>query len=141
MPCQSAGTVRQMPNPGLPQVLAEIEALVGTQAMWTMAASHGGRTIYIPAEIKPGHHLAQLLGLEAAQKLAAYYRDSTADLSFIGRRLLIPMATGIQKQAAWREALDGGLSVSQIATQMGVHERTAKRHRRRARLLSQPSLF
>jgi hypothetical protein len=125
----------------LPQVLADIQAIIGRQAMWTLVAAHGGRTIYIPATMTKGHALAKLLGFEAAAALSLHYRDTTADLSFVGRKLLIPMASAAQQRAAWQETLDAGLSLPEIAARMGVHERTALRHRSAARKQDEPSLF
>lgn len=125
----------------LPQILVEIEALLGPEAMWTLVSAHGGRTIYIPATMTADHALARLLGFEAAKTLSLHFRDTTADLGHVGRKLLVPMASAAQQQAAWSEALDAGLSLPEIAQRMGVHERTALRHRSAKRRQDEPTLF
>jgi len=110
----------------LPSVLAEIAHVAGADAAWALARTHGGTTIYIPHQAKPGHWLAELVGLAAAQKICRYYRVGDS-----GIRLLIPLA----KQAGSRErlvkALADGMSAPEAARTAGMHERTAYRARKR----------
>lgn len=132
-----------MVDSSLPQVLAEIAALIGPEAAWTLVRQFGGRTIYIPALMKPDHALAQAIGLETATALSEHFRDPTADFGFIGRKVLIPMATNARCMGDWREILETG-KLSEIAEAMGVHERTALRRRNKFRAQSvskQGSLF
>lgn len=122
-----------MTDPALPAVLIEISEVIGSEAMWVLVRECGGTSIYIPASIGQGHWLARLVGLESAKKLSLHFRDSTADLTPIGRKLLIPMASASQTAQAWRRVLDAQPSLTEIARQMGVHERTALRRRNRWR--------
>lgn len=122
-----------MADPPLPAVLIEIAEVIGSEAMWALVRACGGTSIYIPANIGQGHWLAGLVGLDAARQLALHFRDTTADLTPIGRKLLIPMASASQNAHAWRRVLDAQPSLTEIARQMGVHERTALRRRNRWR--------
>ena len=115
----------------LPKVIAEIARIAGADAAWTLVREKGGTSIYIPPEVDAGHWLAVLIGLEAAQRLCLHFRDPTADQTYLGRRVSIPLASSAQKSAAWLKVLDGDLSLAETARLMGVDQRTVSYRRAR----------
>jgi hypothetical protein len=118
-------------NLALPKVIAEIARVAGADAAWALVREKGGTSIYVPPQVEADHWLALLIGIEAAQKLCLYYRDPTADQTFLGRRIAIPLASSSQKSAAWLQVLDGGLSLAETARLMGVDQRTVSYRRAR----------
>ncbi|MBN9334697.1 helix-turn-helix domain-containing protein [Devosia sp.] len=111
---------------GLPQVIAEIAEVAGPDAAWALAAARGGQQVFIPATVKPGHWLADLVGLEAAEKICGHFSANGR-----GDTILIPMATLARKREAIARALSGGAKIDQAAGMAGVHRRTVFRHKRR----------
>jgi hypothetical protein len=58
----------------LPETLRDISELIGLPATLKLVECYGGiAALYIPRMIKPDHHLARNIGIEAARKLAAHY--------------------------------------------------------------------
>lgn len=102
----------------LPQVIQELIDVAGADAAWTLVRAWGGRNVYIPPSVRPDHWLAQLVGLPAAESICRHYRDNTTD-GYLGRRLLIPMASRAQGEEAWAKVLSGELSLRQTAELMG----------------------
>lgn len=58
----------------LPPLLAEIAEVAGLDAALALAEARGGSRITIPARPRPDHWFAQTVGMEAAEKIAAFYR-------------------------------------------------------------------
>lgn len=120
----------------LPAVIAEIAEIAGMDAAWAIARAKGGRQVYIPAQAAPGHWLTDLVGLEAAQKICAFYRANSS-----GMQLLIPMGSTVRTNAEIAKAIEQGGSANQLAGEFGKHERTIRRHRARIRDTRQGKLF
>jgi len=118
----------------LPVVVAEVERIAGREAALALSRARGGRTVYIPAEAKPDHWLAEAVGLEAAQKICNHYSSDKT-----GGRLLIPIAKLAQQQRQLVDALNAGKSASTAAQSAGMHERSAFRALKR--LKRQGELF
>ncbi len=115
-------------NSALPGVLAEIADVAGVEAAWALARAKGGTNIYVPVTADDGHWLPKLVGRAAADKICAHFQISTT-----GARLLIPLAKLADQQARMREAVSAGMSNNEAALAAGMHERSARRYRARAR--------
>lgn len=96
--------------------LADLEALIGPDLAAQLSAARGGQRIYLPHDPTPDCPLARIVGLDAAQKIAAIYGGEHCDVAqTLGRR---------RRAAALRR---GGLSVAGVASTIGVTERHAYR--------------
>lgn len=105
----------------LPELLAEVEQVVGRDAAIKFANACGGTRIYMPAQMHAQHWLAEAIGLDAACKLAAHFTFGRR-----GLRLDIPM----MPRAIQTHALtDAGASSREIALKLGLHQRTVHRQR------------
>lgn len=111
---------------GLPQVIAEIAEAAGPDAAWALVSARGGQQVFIPATVKPGHWLADLVGIEAAEKICSHF-----SVNGRGDTMLIPMAAHVRKREVLAKALADGAKVDQAAGLAGVHRRTVFRHKRR----------
>lgn len=120
----------------LPQVVQELIEIAGADAAWALVREKGGQQIYLPGKVKQDHWLAKLVGLDAAEKICTFYRAGAS-----GGHLLIPMASAAQRQAAFGRAIESGGSNNRVAAELGVHERTVRRHRARIRDDKQGNLF
>lgn len=114
---------------GLPQVIAEIAEVAGPDAAWTLASARGGQQVFIPATVKSGHWLADLVGIEAAERICSHFSANGR-----GDTILIPMAAHVRKREVLAKAMAEGAKVDQAAGLAGVHRRTVFRHRRRQAL-------
>ncbi len=112
---------------GLPLVLEEIADVAGTEAMWALVRARGGSTIFLPRRVTARHWLAEIVGLEAANRICAHFRSNHQS------RVEVPLAQATQKAERWREELRQPGSLSQRALRMGVTERTVRNWRRRMR--------
>jgi hypothetical protein len=122
----------------LPAVIAEIAEVAGIEAAWALARARGGQHVFIPAEARADHWLTELVGIDAAQKICAFYQVNGSGIS-----VLVPMARLAQVKALVTEAIAAGKSASQAAGFAGVHERTIFRARKKLRTNSnrQGTLF
>lgn len=118
--------------PPLPEVLAEIAEVAGSDAAWQLAAARGGRDITIPKNGDPPAWLVDLVGKEAAGRICQHYRSNHVF------RVLIPLGSAIERQRRFADGMAQGLSVERTAGLLGVHKRTVYRHRRKDR---EPGLF
>lgn len=112
-------------------ILDEIEEVAGRDAALALAGRYGGTTIYIPAEPRDGHPLVALLGKEVAAKIGAHFKVGRT-----GARLLIPKGQNWEAKARHSDIvslIESGVSAREIASRLGVHERTVYRHRARKR--------
>ncbi len=119
-----------IPAAPLPQVLADIAAIAGEEAARRVAGTVGGTQVYIPPHPGPDHWLSQLVGHEAACKIADHFTAGVGPL-----RLEIPLGdTGFiaSAQARCDAMLAAGLSERDIALALRYTTRTVRR--RRARL-------
>ena len=98
---------------------AELAGILGPQGLAALAAARGGRRIYVPARIRDGHWLVELLGREAAEALA--FRCG-------GCRLDIPRRPDPgDRDARIRELRAAGRPVSAISAETGLSERWVRR--------------
>jgi len=120
----------------LPEVLAEIAELVGEVCALRIAAEKGGTRIYIPAQVHEAHWLANVIGVEKAQKLCEHFRVDESR----GQRIEIPLYVGgtyrqfmrrIAERVHRRDEEDASSTV--IAKELGISQRSVHRHRRRHR--------
>ncbi len=110
----------------LPDILQEIEDLVGLSAAIAIADAKGGTRAYIPAKISDnGHWLVATVGREKADKICAHFAVNGQ-----GDRHLIPMAGNLataRKHNAIRKMVDENTPIDIIARTAGCHRRTVFR--------------
>lgn len=103
----------------LPGILGEIADVAGEVAAIKLAQARGGTEMKISG--RPGGSLAQIVGDEAAAKIAELLGP---------QKYVIPMASlrgRAARQAALVKAMAEGASSNSAALQHDVHERTARR--------------
>jgi hypothetical protein len=103
-----------MNAPARSVVLDEIAAAIGAEATYDLARALGGRRIYVPREIGPGHPIAVAIGGEAAALLADH---------FYGTDLNIPIRQGRAARVHALAAREPRLTIGQIAAEVGITER------------------
>ena len=123
----------------LPDVLARIADACGLPAAMALAASFGGRELYIPRPEAIGeqHPMALALGLATARRTA----------EILGHNKLIiplgPAASFARRKMALRRLKAEGKSNSDTARILGIHVRTVEKRNQVDRALkrSDPDLF
>ncbi|MFC5372873.1 hypothetical protein ACFPIF_09935 [Brevundimonas faecalis] len=112
-----------------PDVLQQVAEACGAGAALRLAASYGGRELYLPRPetITEGHHLAVQLGLATARRIAETLREG---------KIVIPM--GPTNSAARRAELMRRMkreraTIAQTAKAVGLHERSVYRRHQRDR--------
>lgn len=95
----------------------ELAELLGEQGLAALCAARGGRRAYIPCSIRPGHWLAELLGPEAAERVAFHYG---------GCRIDIPRLSRNARNARIRDLRRRGWSVDRIASGSGLSRRQVR---------------
>lgn len=60
--------------------LEELVEVIGVDGALLLCGQYGGARLHVPAEMEPGHHLAQLVGLEAAEKMSARAGGCTIEI-------------------------------------------------------------
>ncbi|SON55795.1 hypothetical protein HDIA_2254 [Hartmannibacter diazotrophicus] len=109
-------------------LLAEIAAAAGPEAALAVQRARGGTRVDIPADVKPGHWLADCVGLETARTIAKALAVTDADNRVRGvRHEVLPIGeTGVMRHAKRRFAdlIAEGKSVRAAARAVGVTERT-----------------
>jgi hypothetical protein len=116
----------------LPGILGEIADVAGLDAALKLARARGGTAMKISG--KPGGALAQIVGDEAAWKIA----DLLGSIEYT-----IPMANlrgQKARRAKARLLLQQGVPSSKVALAVDVHLRTIERLRRREREDPEPLL-
>jgi hypothetical protein len=120
-----------------PSVFDELVAVAGEAAALKLVAAHGGTIRHIPARVRSDDHwLVQCVGRDAAETLCAHYRQMMASESWSGQKILVPLGpagTGAEARRRLAKAIEGGASNAKAARAAGLHERTARRMRRRLR--------
>jgi Mor family transcriptional regulator len=104
-----------------PGILYEIVQNIGEEATAKLIAKHGGTSFYVPSRMFLNHALARLLGLEAAQYLAAEYGGLTVE---------IPRAVSVlrdQRNRLIRADLATGLSQHECAIKYKLTTRTVRK--------------
>ena len=118
---------------GLPNLLREIAEIAGIEAALALADAVGGTRVDIPARAKPEDWLSDIVGYEAACKIADYYRVGDADGRESGAyRVVIPRGPySVLAEARRRlvKELMAGTSVRDAARLSGLTERTAWRYK------------
>lgn len=112
----------------VPQVLAEIAAVAGWDAAWTLARAKGGQQIFIPARATARHWMTKLIGMEAARAICEHYRAGRG-----GHLLTLPSGRMHQSKIAMVKALEAGDSANTAAAVSGLHIRTAWRTKKKMR--------
>ncbi|MBF0448399.1 MAG: hypothetical protein HQL67_09385 [Magnetococcales bacterium] len=119
----AVGTQREHPidnqfrESDLPDSLTEIKEVVGLQGALILLNRCGGTRLFIPRRLKAQHKLANLLGLEAARLMSAY---------FGGETLTIVRGSRAKKLARNRSLIhryDAGERVAELAVAFELTER------------------
>jgi hypothetical protein len=123
-----------MPRPAdpRPQVLADIARIAGEEAARRIAGAVGGTRVYIPPVPGPDHWLSQLVGPEAARKIADHFGAG------FSVNLEIPLGdTGFiaSQQARIDAMILAGRSERDIARACRYTARTIRRRRARLKAL------
>jgi hypothetical protein len=122
------------PADPLPQVLADIVRIAGEEAARRVADAVGGTQVYIPPAPGADHWLSQLVGLEAAGRIADHFTAGVGPL-----RLEIPLGdVGFiaSAQARCDAMLLAGRSERDIALALRYTIRTVRRRRARLKELA-----
>ena len=118
-------------------VFHELVAVAGETAALRLVAAHGGTIRHIPAHVRSDDHwLVQCVGRDAADALCAHYRQMMASEGWSGQKILVPLGpagTGAEARRRLAKAIEDGASSAKAARTAGLHERTARRMRRRLR--------
>lgn len=106
-----------------PDVLQQVAEACGAGAALRLAASYGGRELYLPRPdaINEGHHLAVQLGLATARRVAETLREG---------KIVIPMGptnSAARRAEAMRRMKRDGATIASTAKAVGLHERTVYR--------------
>jgi hypothetical protein len=108
-------------------ILADIAAIAGPGAALNVARARGGmEKVWIPraSYLHEGHWLVDAVGLAPAQRIAELLGPGRVDIP------LGPFADQRRRtREALRRALAGGSSTAVAARLVGVHQRTARRHK------------
>lgn len=113
--------------PFLPDILYRVAEECGLEAALVLGVHYGGRRLHVPKNVRPGHELARLVGMEVLEFLV---REAAGD------DIDIPMgpAAAPRQRAQQVATLDAqGLSAAEIARRLGISERTVFNHRARRR--------
>lgn len=116
-------------------VLAEIRAAAGAEAVAAITRAKGGRRVRFPVEVRPRNWLVQLIGTDAAARLCAHFRAR----NLVGVELKIPLGDSGKYAQARREALRlrrAGRSIAETAGLVGVSTRTVEKWTAAARAAS-----
>ena len=98
----------------------ELEGLLGEEGLAALCAARGGRRAYIPRSIRPGHWLAELLGSEAAGRMAFQYGGCRIDIPELGARRA-------NRNVEIRRCHAAGASMADVADRFGLSERQVRR--------------
>jgi hypothetical protein len=112
----------------LPDVLQRIEEELGQGAMLQFAHAFGGQRVNIPRKVRANSPLARELGADLAQKIV--------DVLGGGADITVPMGPATLMGRAKRRAyqlIAEGKSANAVVREVGLHEVTVRRLRRRLR--------
>lgn len=121
-----------------PATLQLIADELGDAEALRLAAAYGGRKLFVPLSLPPGHALERELGRDLAMAVVRLLGPGHVEIP------LGPLAHGRQRAIALARAVAEGGSANQIAARTGYHIRSV--HRARASLRGeaesdQPGLF
>ncbi|MBE0695185.1 MAG: helix-turn-helix domain-containing protein [Aquamicrobium sp.] len=120
----------------LPEVLAELVEVAGSDAAWALVRARGGTTVYLPREVGADHWLVKAVGEEASVIICRHFSTHQS-----GAYLTIPTARLCQQRLRLIKALEDGASAAEAALVSGMHERSAYRTRKRLKDDKQGNLF
>lgn len=105
-----------------PDLLQRVAEDCGAGAALTLAASYGGRELYVPRPeaIDETHHLALHLGLATARRIAMVLGSN---------RIIIPLgpaSTVERRKLLIRKMRLEGVSNGRVAKALGIHRRTVE---------------
>lgn len=117
---------RKPPLPGLLGIVAE---LVSYRAALELAAAEGGKRLYLPLpdHLKPDHWLVKAIGADGARAVAERCASGTS-----GIRIVVPHGPAGSRAKQWqtiRRALVDGAGTNDLAHDLGINERTVRRHK------------
>lgn len=104
----------------LPETLQDMLAMIGLPATLKLVEAFPGVRIFVPATMHRDHSLAELLGFEAACKLAEYFQ---------GSEYAVPRAADAIRKSRDRKIrrLYGPMTAGQLALKYGMTERQVYR--------------
>lgn len=106
----------------LPESVLDLIDVIGINAALTIVEQRGGIRLYVPAKATESHWLADLIGLDALQKLVDVYAREEIE---------IPRCAATLKDIKDREIASSTASNSELARQYGMTERNVRKIRRR----------
>jgi DNA-binding NarL/FixJ family response regulator len=109
----------------LTPLLNRISNVAGEEAAIALGRARPGERVYIPEQVTADHWLVEVVGLEAAEKIAAAYGSM---------KIEIPQAIAGDKRrraAAIADLIEKGYSTNAIVRRLGVSQNTVAEHRRR----------
>ncbi len=109
--------MEHLPLEHLPPKLQEIAEYCGKRLALLLLKHYGGGHLHIPKTISPGHHLAEVLGLEDSRRFCEIYG---------GEFFHVPRADEAlraTRNAAIHEMRAAGASLFELARRFGLTER------------------
>lgn len=116
---------------GLPRILAEIAEVAGEPAALAIAAARGGGRASIPARVKPGHWLAETVGMDAAVAISRHFTSGRGTVEIDVP--LGPSGTIAKAYRAMHNMIAEGRSADEIARAVGMSRRSVLRNKARLR--------
>lgn len=101
----------------LPETLAEIRDLIGTEGMLALVEHYGGCHVDVPAAWRPDHPLTRILGHEAA---VAFVQRFAATRPYIAN---LANARRVLRNIEISRRYEGGTPVSRLAREYRLSER------------------
>ncbi len=104
----------------LPSSLRELSEVIGYKAMAKLASARGGMEVFIPQKISENCFLAQIIGVEAAEKMLDYYGYGHLKIAqgcFRGTR---------GRKQLGKILLKEGFSLAEVARKVDVSIRTVE---------------
>lgn len=104
----------------LSPLMQEIVDVIGLKAAIKLVDAKGGQRIWLPVKIEPGFWLAEMIGLDKAGALTAYFNHETGNHLDLPSRLSIDLA---DKERRFRAMVAAGMSTDAIAGAAGITRR------------------
>lgn len=125
----------------LPRLYAELERLVGLEAVRAIAETAGGQRVFIAKSVHADQWLTRAVGEERAKRIAHEFGGEYLTLP------VNPFGGGIKAMRRNAErALDEGCTANEAAARSGLHVRNIYRRKARRRIVAarkraEPDLF
>ncbi|WP_372502376.1 hypothetical protein P7L66_13185 [Tistrella mobilis] len=103
----------------LPGILSIVARIAGVDAALRLAEAHGGTRLYVPRDVRPGHELARVLGVQAARLVC--YSELGGDTH------PVPSAAPLIRATRARRLRAEGWTHARIARELGITETHAAR--------------